>query len=88
MADWITYYHLEPWGPERADLNAAMITSMLANIHRDPKRRREPYTPADFMPKFGERKEPEQDGLAPAKVMAVMDQLLRHQERVVAQGST
>jgi hypothetical protein len=26
---------------------------MIANVNRDPKRRPEPYSPSDFMPKFG-----------------------------------
>lgn len=29
---------------------AALICSVLANINRDPDRRSEPYTPADFLP--------------------------------------
>ncbi len=27
-----------------------MICALLANIHRDPKRRSQPFTPDDFMP--------------------------------------
>ena len=29
---------------------AAVICSVIANVNRDPDRRAEPFTPADFMP--------------------------------------
>jgi len=35
---------LEAYGP------AARIQAVLANLHRDPEQRSEPYLPADFMP--------------------------------------
>jgi hypothetical protein len=35
---------LEAYGP------AARIQATLANLHRDPEQRDEPYMPADFMP--------------------------------------
>ncbi len=42
---------------ERNDYRAALICSVLANIHRDEKRRREPYRPQDFMPGEGKPKQ-------------------------------
>lgn len=36
---------------ERADYRAGLICAVLANINRDPKRRSQPYEPADFMPR-------------------------------------
>jgi len=44
---------------EQADYRAALICAVLANIHRDEKKRREPYQPSDFMPKSGEQKAPQ-----------------------------
>ena len=35
---------------ERADWRAGMVASVIANIHRDRKRRSKPFTPQDFMP--------------------------------------
>lgn len=29
-----------------------MLCATLANLHRDPKKRRRPYTPDEFMPKW------------------------------------
>lgn len=35
---------------QREDLRFGVLASLLANIHRDPKRHRKPYTPHDFFP--------------------------------------
>lgn len=48
LTEWIAYYTLEPFGEERADLRAGVLASLLANIHRDPKRQRNPFEPGDF----------------------------------------
>ena len=57
MDEWLAYTQIEPWGEERADWRAALIACMLANIHRDEKRKTEPYEISDFMPDFsGEAK--------------------------------
>lgn len=45
------YRHRE----ERLDFRAALIAAMIANANRDPKKRRKPYQPQDFMPRY-ERK--------------------------------
>ena len=43
---------------ERQDFRVALVCSVLANIYRDDKRRAEPFTPEDFMPDYGTRREP------------------------------
>jgi hypothetical protein len=48
--EWQAYHTLEPIGAERADLNAGIIAAVIANVHRDPKRKPDPFTAADFMP--------------------------------------
>jgi hypothetical protein len=35
---------------EREASHAALICAVLANINRDPKTKRDPWSPADFMP--------------------------------------
>jgi hypothetical protein len=37
--------------------HTASLLALIANCHRDPKRRR-PYTPEDFLPKTRERTQP------------------------------
>jgi hypothetical protein len=50
LTEWAAYYSLEPWGAEVEDWRAGMIASTIANVNRDPKKQRKPYTPKDFMP--------------------------------------
>jgi len=54
ISEWMAYYALDPFGEERADLRAAMIMSLIANVNRDAEKKREPYTAEDFMPRFGQ----------------------------------
>ena len=42
-----------------------MIASVIANVNRDPKARREPYEPKDFLLRFQEAPEPEADEPSP-----------------------
>jgi hypothetical protein len=48
----MAFYQVEPYGPERIDLAAALVASTVAEINRDPKSRSKPYTLKDFLPKF------------------------------------
>jgi hypothetical protein len=65
VAEWMAYASIEPFGEERADLRAGIIASVIANVNRDPKKRREPFTEFDFMPRFGPREPtPQPDGEA------------------------
>ena len=49
----MAYYNIEPFGEVRADSRAAIVASTVANTARDTKRKPQPFTPAEFMPKFG-----------------------------------
>lgn len=51
LSEWMAYYQLEPWGTEQDDWRAGMIAATIANVNRDPKKRRKPYEPSDFMPR-------------------------------------
>jgi len=42
----------------RIDVAAAIVASTLANIHRDPKRRRKPFSPEDFLSDWDPEPEP------------------------------
>lgn len=50
--EWLAFYQIEPWGEERGDVRAGIIASTIANVNRDPKQRRQPYSPKDFMPVY------------------------------------
>lgn len=47
---------------ERRDYRAGMIASTIANGYRDTKKKREPFTPQDFMPERVARKPREMTG--------------------------
>ncbi|MGE5589199.1 MAG: hypothetical protein ACM3ZA_01010 [Bacillota bacterium] len=38
---------------ERADFRAGIIAATIANANRDPKKRKRPYRPQDFLPRYG-----------------------------------
>lgn len=46
---------------ENQDLRTALICSLLANIHRDTKKRHKPYEPKDFMPQRRPKKQKTDD---------------------------
>jgi hypothetical protein len=53
LSEWLAYYGLNPWGPERADLRAGTIASTVANCMSDKGN----YKPSDFMPRYGPKPE-------------------------------
>jgi len=62
LTEWAAYYMLEPFGEDRADLRAGIISATVANVNRGEKQ--EPLTAQEFMPKFGEGEEGEPEPLA------------------------
>lgn len=77
----MAYYSIEPWGPERAELSIATLTSLTANVHRDAKKRPEAFTAKDFLPQWGVTSErEEEDGMAPDRIMNLMEGFMRQQE--------
>lgn len=56
FVEWAAYARLEPFGEERADLRAALITAKIHNVNAT--KRSDLVSPLDFMPKFGEAGKP------------------------------
>lgn len=52
LTEWMAYAQVEPFGEERGDLRAGIVASTIANVNRDTKKRRKPFEPEEFMPKF------------------------------------
>lgn len=50
--EWAAYYQTDPWGGERGDLQAAIVASTIANVHRDPKK--PAFKLDNFLLKFGQ----------------------------------
>ncbi len=51
FAEWMAFFEMEPWGYDMENWRFGMLAATMANLHRDPKKRRKPYRPEDFMPK-------------------------------------
>jgi hypothetical protein len=68
LTEWMAYYELDPFGSERDDLRSGIVSAVIANVHRDPKKRSKPFEAADFMP-YLEKPELSQEQIA-AKVAA------------------
>jgi Protein of unknown function (DUF4035) len=58
FTEWQAFARLSPLGGARGDIQAAVIASTVANVHRG---KREPFRVGDFIPDFaGERVKPRQ----------------------------
>lgn len=57
LSEWEAFLSLEPLGEERADLRMANQMTLIANIHRDSKRKTSPYGLKDFLFDFEGREE-------------------------------
>lgn len=58
----MVFFQLEPFGPTRDNMHAAMITAMIAEANRDREARPEPFSVDEFMLRVRrkKRKTPEQ----------------------------
>jgi len=39
VQEWLEFYEIEPWGAWRDNFHAAMVACLIANAHRDPKKK-------------------------------------------------
>lgn len=49
LAEWRAYDRMEPIGEPRADYRMGVLTSLIANTHRNSETMPEPFSPEDFM---------------------------------------
>lgn len=55
------------------DFHAGVVASTIANCHRDPKARREPFKPADFMPVYDGDETPSRGAeMSPEQILGFM----------------
>lgn len=50
LHSWAEFMAEEPFGQHIEDLRAGQICATVANVHRDPKVKRDPFSPLDFAP--------------------------------------
>ena len=65
----MAFFSLEPWGTEVEDWRAGLIAATIANANRDSKKRRRPYEPQDFMPKYEKPHAEEQSWEEQARIL-------------------
>ena len=71
LTEWAVFFNLEPWGAEVEDWRSGLIASTIANVNRDPKKQRKPFTPGDFMPKRDKEETPIQPPEEQAKTLGL-----------------
>lgn len=49
---WAAYYSVDPWGSERQDIGAAVVSSTIASAVSAFGKSPRSFQPADFMPSF------------------------------------
>lgn len=69
FSEWIAYYHIDPFGNERHDLHAGIISSTIANANRAKGTRS--FAPKDFMPDY--TKEPGEPKQSLKQMAAIMN---------------
>jgi len=75
FSQWMAFSSVEPIGDERADLRAALITSVLANINRNPETKPEPFTLSDFLFDFWKVAEEEPEGSGWESQLALIEMI-------------
>lgn len=50
--EWRAWYEMEPRGEERDDWRSALQSAVLANVHRNTKKKKTPFGPKDFLLQF------------------------------------
>ncbi len=55
--EWFAFSALEGFGERRADLRMGILASLIANVHRDARKKPSAYKPADFIPRIREEQD-------------------------------
>lgn len=62
LTEWMAFDTVEPFGGLQDEYRTGMIASTVANTTRDEKKKKEPFTPQDFMrPEFLSEQPVEED---------------------------
>ena len=80
--EWMTLYRMAPFdGDYKA---AGIVSSVIANVNRDPAKRRDPFVPKDFMP-VGEETTMKRGGktVGTEKKQAVVDGIFAFYQRFI-----
>jgi len=86
FVEYLAYFQVEPWPEERADINTAIIASILANTVRDSKTRPKPFTIQDFIIQYWKNTAREATQQSVERMKATMSALATTLERSLDKG--
>jgi hypothetical protein len=72
---WCAWYEVEPRGEDRDDWRSALQSAVLANLHRNPKKKKSAYLPQDFRLQFAAKENPHDGEQAPQATQALVEML-------------
>lgn len=72
LSEWMAFDRIEPVGDRRLDVLAAMVMCLLANVNRNPKKRKKPYQVDEFLPPWA-KDAPEQDGASMLRIVEMLN---------------
>jgi len=58
LLEWVVFSELEPFEPERLEQVVVSVAQAIYNVNRDRKKRKEPFTIDDCLPRFGDNNRP------------------------------
>lgn len=67
FVEWQAYCSIEPFGSPAQFWQAALVASMIANVHR--KKNQQPFKPEDFMPKSLQHEKQRMDAEQQAQIL-------------------
>lgn len=73
LTEWMALDAIEPVGDRRLDVLAAIQMALIANINRDRKKRKNPYSAADFMPQWDKPETAEGNGARMLSVVEILN---------------
>ena len=73
LSEWMAFYNIEPFGDDIANFRQAMTTCMIANTHRDSKKKPTPFKIGDFM--LGNNNIEKKPNMSADQIKAVMSGL-------------
>jgi hypothetical protein len=72
FTEWMAYNRLEPFGPQRGDLRAAIVAATIANVYRDKKKKPTPFKASDFMPDFDGEYTADVEAMSPEETLEIV----------------
>jgi hypothetical protein len=83
FVEWVAFTACEPIGHTRDDFQTALLMALLAEIHRNPKNRPQPFSVSEFLPDWWRERQAPSGGDLHSKFMRIATAINEHNTRVV-----